>query len=268
MQQLSRHLLLGLLTLVLGCAEGGQKIDAGGGDDDSGAPHADARPGSDGQQQAEICDGEDNDGDQFIDEDPPEEMCGTVDHGTPVCNGLLGCQVGSCDDGWYDINQEFDDGCECTQEDSENNDNLCTAALDLGDFPDNNSSIELVGNLIPASDEDYYRFRAVDSADTSCDTFHVRVLFLDNPNNAYAFDVWRGGCGVETVCSGGTDMQWYTNFTSPEAGQCPCSSLDGTNHHCTDDTALFHVRVYRRAEAPVTCDDYRIEISNGKYPAP
>ena len=266
MPRTSTYLLV--VALAAGaCAKGSPAIDAGEKQDDA-APITDAFPSPDRDPLQEICDGVDNDGDQFIDEGTDEELCGIIEHGTPRCNGLLGCEVGSCDSGFYDVDVAVGNGCECAQEVSENNDNLCTSAVDLGDFSDSNTSIEVTGNVVPASDVDFYRFRAVDSADTTCDTFHVRVMFLVNPEDAYVFDVWRAGCGTDQWCDSVTDMQWYTNFSSgpDNDGECPCGTSAGS--HCADNSAEFHVQVRRKDGHALTCADYRLEISNGKYPPP
>jgi hypothetical protein len=73
-------------------------------------------------------------------------------------------------------------------------------------------------------------------------------------------------------------MQWYANFGVPAVpgvsaavGQCPCTDpaapvLDVPI--CEDNSAEYVVRVSRKAGFPTTCDNYVLEISNGKYPAP
>jgi hypothetical protein len=260
--------LLALAFMAVACAKGSTVIDAGPDQGDDAAPITDALPGPDRDPDQEICDGVDNNNDQFIDEGTDEELCGTVVHGTPRCNGLLGCEVATCESGYYDVDTTFDNGCECAQEPSENNDNLCASAVDLGDFPDNGSSLEISGNVVPASDVDVYRFRAVDSLDDTCDTFHVRALFLSNPDDAYVLDAWRKGCETAQWCDSVTDMQWYTNFANgTTSGECLCGNVDGIPH-CIDDSAEFHVQVRRKDGLPLSCGNYLLEISNGKYPAP
>ena len=99
-----------------------------------------------------------------------------------------------------------------------------------------------------------------------CDDFHVRVQFLDNPDEQFVIDVWRGGCGMEQLCDGGTDVQWYTNFFAGGIGECPCGPTAA--NHCDDDTAEYHVRVRRKDGVAASCVNYTLEISNGVYPAP
>ncbi len=249
--------MTGLSLVLWGCAKAKTQEDP-----DAAiiiGPPADARPGD------EICDGEANDGDRFVDEGAGD-LCGPIMNGTGACNGALGCSIGNCTEGYYDLDGDFGTGCECGVEPGEDKLTACEDAIDLGSFADTDTGIELVGNLVPEGDVDLYRFVAVDTADTVCDNFHVRAQFLENPGEAYIVDVWKDGCAGTQICDGSTDMQWYTNFSAGGLGECPCGPAD--INHCDDDTSEFVVRVRRADGAPVTCDSYRLEISNGRYAAP
>ncbi len=260
------------LLLAIGCAKAGVDPDAGPGKDGSqtlsdARARVDARPRVDsGPPRGEVCDGLDNDGDQFIDEGDPVELCGAIDNGTPRCNGMLGCAVGECDPLYFDLDGRFDTGCECTGEAGDIAASTCAAAVDLGNFIDSSTSVQVVANIVPAGDVDYYKFRGIDSSDASCDKFHVRAVLTDNPGDAFVVDVWRGSCTGEQVCSGGTDMQWYTNFSAGGVGECPCGPT--STNRCNDNSSDFFVRVRRKDGLPLTCDNYTLEVSNGKYPAP
>jgi hypothetical protein len=254
--------------VTAGCAHGSSDRDGAAPGNDGGQPGSDAGPGAvdAGPPGVEICDGLDNDADFFIDEGSLLALCGEPAHGTARCNGMLGCVVESCEDRYYDIDGAFANGCECELEASEQGADACASAVDLGDFADTNAAMDRLGNLIPAGDVDFYRLRAVDTPDTSCDTFHVRALLLDNPGDEYLLDVWRGGCGATPLCEGVTDMQWYTNFSAGGVGECPCGPTEV--NHCNDDTAEYIVGVRRADGKPVSCAGYRLELSNGKYAAP
>ncbi len=266
-----------LLAAVAGGCAGAQggDIDGGAGVIDSGGD-VDVNTGPDAPIAPEICDGRDNDGDQFIDEGTPEELCGMIDHGTPRCNGLAGCAVDACSTGFADVDGNFANGCECAEEAGELGSTVCEEGTNLGDLPDSNTEMVVTGNLVPLGDVDFIRFRAVDTPDDACDKFHVRAKFLDNPGDEFLFEVTRGGCGGTTICPspGSTDMQWYTNYTngaSPPSGQCPCtpaSAPSATVNTCLDDTAEFVVKVVRAPGKPVSCNSYKLEISSGKYAAP
>jgi hypothetical protein len=229
-------------------------------------PVIDAAPGIDTLPGVEICNGQDDDGDQFIDEGAPEDLCAAVPNGTPRCNGLLGCVIDACEDGYYDIDMQVENGCECSPDAAEDNSVMCADARNLGSFADSSTSMEVTGNIVGIDDEDWYSFTANDSADSSCDSFHARALLVENPSDQFVIDVWRGGCNGSQICSGVADMQWYTNFSAGGVGECPCGPT--STNHCGSDTATFVVRVRRRAGMPLTCDNYKLEVSNGKYPAP
>jgi hypothetical protein len=254
------------------CAEGSGDVDAGQTTIDGSSQ--DAPPGIDGTTSGEVCDGQDNDGDQFVDEGAPQDLCGPVANGTPKCNGLAGCSIDACSAGFMDVDGMYSTGCECGFEEGEAGSVICEEGRDLGEITDDNKEMIVTGNLVPVGDVDFYRFRATDLADTTCDSFHVRVLLLDDPNGEFLVEVWRGGCAGTQICGGGTDFQWYTNFrdaNNPPTGQCPCTTpqaaVVGTNV-CTDDSSDFVVRVSRAPGKPLTCNSYKLEISNGKYAAP
>lgn len=263
----------GLALTMAACASAG----TGEGDIDASdvTPSIDARddvtvydsaPLPDRDTQDEVCNGQDDDGDQFIDEGAPEDLCDPVPNGTPRCNGLLGCVIDSCEDGFFDVDMDAANGCECTPDAQETGTDACSSARNLGSFADSSTSMEVTGNIVDINDEDWYTFVANDSSDSSCDTFHARALLTENPGDQFVLDVWRGGCTGSQICTGVSDMQWYTNFSAGGVGECPCGPQ--STNHCGSNTATFAVRVRRRAGMPLTCDTYKLEISNGKYPAP
>lgn len=149
---------------------------------------------------------------------------------------------------------------------------MCDQGYDLGELTDGNVSMEVTGNLVPIGDVDYWRFHATDLGDASCDTFHVRVQILDDPDGEFQFSVWRGGCAGTQICDGARDFQWYTNFidtNAPPTGQCPCTTgASGTVNNCLDDSADFVAMVSRAPGKGLTCNSYKLEVSNGKYAAP
>ncbi len=89
-------------------------------------------------------------------------------------------------------------------------------------------------NLLPDR-EVWYHFHAVDTPDTSCDNFFVRVHFLTNPGSGYQFLVHRGSSctssAIDCSNSGFTDYDWKTDFRATVngqlAGQCPCTAAGG-----------------------------------------
>src|SRR5688572_23425031 len=100
-----------LLVLAFGCAgtEEGAPSDGGGTGGGDGGQDA-APPGPDASPGLEVCDGVDNDADQFVDEGSDEALCGTVANGLPRCNGIGGCQIETCETGFADVDNLFNTG--------------------------------------------------------------------------------------------------------------------------------------------------------------
>jgi hypothetical protein len=205
--------------------------------------------------------------------------------------------------GWHDLDRNHRNGCECQGDVWEvHGGEDCDHAVDLGDLPDNGSFRIITGNLSEPGASDWFLVNAQDAtwnAETdSCDLFNLRVAFLTNPDGAFAVTVRRGSCQLSAdLCNPSGLFEWSTNFYTPGAGECYCSptvtpSCDppspnqeecmkmeqdlykcGTcpgygaqgKNLCEDNTSTFFIQVQRLPKKPVTCDSYRIEISNGKY---
>lgn len=228
---------------------------------------------------AENCAGE-------IDPYPAEEMCppaGVVAPGAtgwqcqPPAEGEDGCVIASCATDWVDLDVDANNGCECASLPPSNQGSSCAGAIDLGDLSDNGQSTTVEGNAVPVGRVVWYRFRGVDLSDagSGCDNYHVRVRFLSNPGEQYAFSVGRGSClavDTEAQCN---DYDWATdlrvNAGGTLTGQCPCHGGAGqppaSVSVCESDTANYFVAVYRAdASGGVpTCAPYQLELSNGLY---
>ncbi len=229
-----------------------------------------------GTPVAETCNAIDDDCDGTTDNDPPAPatLCPAPPSGTSGCvDGV--CRMTSCEPGYADADGSVGNGCECAVEASEaTGGDSCDAAIDLGDFADSGADRTITGKIAPAGDEDWYRIRAVDLADTTCDAFNLDIRFTTggNPGGVFRIDVNRGTCGtVEPACATNISdrYSWYTDFsdrtgTSP-LGECQCrtSNVAGYNR-CTDNTAVYYVRVYR-PDGAANCNDYSLRISNGVF---
>ncbi|GMV42618.1 MAG: hypothetical protein AMXMBFR64_43340 [Myxococcales bacterium] len=216
----------------------------------------------------EACNSVDDDCSGAPDDAPIATLCGAPANATVACAGS--CSITSCKAPYANMNGQYNDGCECA---SDGNDqagagNACAAAIHLGTFADNGSLKVAGGNIVPAGDSDWYSMLTQDSADSTCDKFKVRARFTYNPGNQFAFDVYRGGCaGGNAICAASTDFDWYTNFSAGGKGECPCAPDPGTTNTnvCTDNSAWFYIRVFRKDNAPLSCDNYEIEVTNAVY---
>ena len=210
----------------------------------------------------DVCNAVDDDCSGTPDDGAPAVSCAP---GTGTCiSGACGCPPGQ-----YDLDSMPDNGCECMGTPGPDVGLDCTAPQDLGDVADSAQMQMIAGNVLPATRDVWYRFRGVDSADTSCDALHVRLQFLTNPDSAFEFTVFRGACGTLPVgCAdmGYTDFSFATDFTMGMTGECPCTAAptDGVNV-CGDQTAEYFVRVRRKPGMPVACAGYTLELTNGVY---
>lgn len=219
----------------------------------------------------ELCDGIDNDCDSETDEGAPEDLCGVVDNGLAECvNGI--CDVTDCDPGFYDIDFQPLNGCECVANSVEVSGPTCQDAVDLGTVSDEGVTVQRQGNAVYPDESDWYQVFGSDGPDAGCDTYHMRVRFLWNPNDAYTFDIHRGSCAAgDQECVQGVDYAFFTDFNDAAGniGECPCVvdpffTTDGV-HECTDNSDTYFIRVYRKPEVPPDCQGYALEITNGVY---
>jgi hypothetical protein len=218
----------------------------------------------------EVCSILDEDCDGAVDEGDPATLCESSPDG-----GECMSNVCTCSPGRFDIDRGVP-GCECMAAPAIDQGTACNAAIDLGDIADDGTMRTESGNAMGAGRDVWYRFRAVDSADTACDNYHVRAQFLTG-EDSFELTVFRGACD-SAACddSGVVDFRWATDFRATVdarlAGQCPCTASGAARvadrSVCEDDTAEYFVRVRRRASAAVACQQYTIEISNGLYDSP
>ena len=218
--------------------------------------------------QPETCDGADNDCDEITDEGTPDEVC--PDGGECIA-GTCGCNPGT-----FDIDPAVS-GCECVAMPGIGEGTSAMDPIDLGDLGDGGSRMTVMGNVMPTDRVVWYRFRGTDSADTSCDNYHVRVQFTENPGMSFEFTTFRGSPTTPMNDDVGyQDQNWATDMRVTMAGrltgQCPCYASGATpvtnRSVCANDSADYWVRVRRRAGAANMCQSYAIEFSNGIYDTP
>ncbi len=265
---------------------------------------------------SEACNAKDDNCNGQTDEGDPVVLCppkaGVDLHGSVGCDGQ--CKILACDPavtdpggnytpGWYDVNEDFHDGCEC-QAGMEEKDGgeTCNHAVGIGVMGDNGTKVVLGGNIVPKDDEDWYVVDARDlfwdAEPNACDLFNLKVLFTKNPDNTFVLDVYRRSCAeADNICSGVLMEEWATNFHAGKtAGECGCSTAVKENcdapadyeaclqiagpdkcgtcpgyakkgkNQCSNNSATFYIRIRRDKTRPPSCESYEVEVSNGLYP--
>ncbi|MFO0711175.1 MAG: MopE-related protein [Sandaracinus sp.] len=241
------------------CVPGSVDVD---GDGDPAATDCDETNASRSSRLPEICDTIDNNCNGAADDGDPAALCASSDAG-----GL--CMAGgvcSCPSGTYDIDRGVP-GCECTAAPALTDGTSCAAAIDVGDIPDTAGTMTVTGNAI---DRDvWYRFRAVDTPDVSCDQFNIGIHLSAATAPEYEITVFRGSCDSATECDGFADYNFALDFREDRAGtltgQCNCwtgTPIDNVSP-CEDNTTEVFVRVRHRGGASRTCAGYSLTLSNG-----
>ncbi len=237
--------------------------------------------------KAETCNGKDDNCDAGADNAPASQLCAQAPNASPVCSSGV-CDL-QCSGTNFNVDGQYANGCEC-QADSKYGlmGASCGSAENLGNLADNGQSATRFGNIMPG-ESDWFTFNAVDNADSSADTFNVRVKLVSNPDGLFVLDVFRGGCaGSQQICTATIEHTWSTNFygaqpsgpdakkgtvaglhaPSPQpekAGEGKCTSAPGVPgmNICASQTAQYYVRVYRQPGAPNSCAFYTVQMTNG-----
>lgn len=219
----------------------------------------------------ETCNMRDDDCDTVVDNGDPTALCMSNPAGGVCMMGTCGCPTGT-----FDIDRTVA-GCECAAAPAVTSGVDCASAINLGSISDAGAGavMTVTGNALPEGREVWYHFTAVDSPDTSCDNFRVRVHFTDNPGMAYDFYVRQGACGSGISCGGfGEAFQDFVLATDFRAdigggvlgGECPCTPAGAPVANvspCSDNGAEYFVRVRRAPGAALSCSSYTLELSNG-----
>jgi hypothetical protein len=167
------------------------------------------------------------------------------------------CSIAACDAGYYDVDKQYADGCECHDDGVSQSCNAATneGVLSIG------GGASVTGNLPFAGDAN---FISVGFSGNTQLTYHPNILFTNNPNNEYLFDITEGCGGPAPPCGseGGTctgKVQWDVSYSAS------ITAHDTTAATFAPIPALptLVVRVYRNPASPtITCDSYTIQISN------
>ncbi len=230
--------------------------------------------GSQDNSQAESCDGLDNNCDGETDEGNDIDLCSPLPPHVvgAVCNRVgATCEISDpaqdCELGYWDLNGDYDDGCELSDDGAGN---ICDDAIGLQDVSDfGGGGIETAaGLLVPAGDEDWYQITGVDNLVddeqvSGCDSYNVQISFINQPEGV-VFDVSTDSC-TESGCTLSNQFEFLTNFRDAVGiGECPCSMTNEPGKNiCDKEDHVFYIRVYRLAGYPVSDEEYEIQITNG-----
>lgn len=105
-----------------------------------------------------------------------------------------------CEPGYFDMNKDPADGCECLQD--KRGGNSCDQGeakpvIDGENLPDTGGCVTVTGNLVPEDAEDWWTFVGVDTPDVQGnateggDKYKISIKFLSNPDQL-VFDVYKG----------------------------------------------------------------------------
>lgn len=218
----------------------------------------------------EVCNGIDDNCNMMADEGDPGLLCAMDPSGGECMDGSCGCPPGV-----FDIDRDPANGCECMAMPLLTEGTTCADAIDLGSLSDVGQTVTISGNVLPDDREVWYRFRGVDSLDTTCDNYHVRAQITTNPSSAFGMTIFRGDCATPDTdpATPVTDYVWATDLRldigGRLTGECPCTALGGPTmanvSACQDDSADYLVRITRIPGTPVACAPYTLEITNGVY---
>ena len=184
------------------------------------------------------------------------------------------CIVGTCNPNTFDVDGKPDNGCECKPEPTDKATSTCAGAAMVSNVDDSApAKLEIIGNIVPLGNEDWYEVRAKDDpdADGVCNRYNLTIKLATNPQDQFRFDVVTecdkpAECGAMTEKPTGLTSYDWSSSGAENGGECPCYAMDPPpdgGHVCADHSQLLRIRVYRQTQAPYTCDNYKIVVTNG-----
>ncbi|MEN9797433.1 MAG: hypothetical protein RL653_1129 [Pseudomonadota bacterium] len=180
---------------------------------------------------------------------------GSCAQGCPIANGTPSCasgkcEVGTCNNGWYDTDGQAASGCECREPASDPG-AFCADAQSAGNLPDDGSSATWTGLVPTASDVDLIKFHAEDVNQFFSDDFDVNIS-LSSADPGISVCIYR-----HPTADGENDC-FFTEET------CPGNRTyrrDGS--YGTEDGADFVIKVFRNASSVPACIPYTVFMKNG-----
>ncbi len=183
----------------------------------------------------EVCDGQDDDCDGQID-NPANVICGSAPNASGTLCQSAKCVVSSCDSGWYDVDKQFADGCECQDDASVTSSGHPSSPTNLGSLSLGATVSSQPGKLPAAGLSDWYSVSATANGD-----WRLNFGFSQNPM------VMVSGTSKPEFQVEVYDGQWHL-VGGPMASVTEPDAAPPGGH--------WNVQVLRVAGAPVTCDAY------------
>ncbi|PRP93103.1 hypothetical protein ENSA5_45100 [Enhygromyxa salina] len=236
----------------------------------------------------ELCNGLAENCADEIDNAPPDEMCAPEYPNAPniapmngwCCNpdgpGQDGCEICSCVEQFYDLDQEVMNGCECEATPRTDSLAACSDAPQgyLGSVGEGVQLQDLVIGSVPLIDnglgngrEDWYSVDFPESGNpgTRPNTGSIQVSFAMNEGSDYRFEVYRSCNGVAFAGSLATQYgvgapptrEWwfFDNHTAPVDMPIPALYTDDVSWPDT-----VYIRVFR-VQNDATCNNYQLSVS-------
>lgn len=152
--------------------------------------------------------------------------------------------------------------------------NTCLDPIDAWALlPDGGSTlIEVTGNIISTSDEDWYLIDASQSVLSSgTNLFNLEVLMVEGESD-YTFEIYRGGCTsgyLECSTTGGLTEYGFFAEDKGDGHAIPydtrlCTSGSPFYNECDDLSGDYFIKVSRTSTA-LDCQHYSLEVTNGVW---
>jgi hypothetical protein len=206
---------------------------------------------------------------------------------TPLSRGETTTCYGTCTDGAGNISPDsLSVSSEvCDPEDIYENGSYGDAMEDpideWGSLPDDGATtINITGNVLEDDDDDWYIITASDDLAEDLlsgrDDYKFASSFAEG-EGLYSFVIYRDDpLSVDSDscmpdADGYTEYDWYNQDVGdapdhaipPDLQSCGASSL--FLNDCRDDTADYFIQVFRNTAMPASCDNYRIQVTNGVW---
>jgi hypothetical protein len=143
---------------------------------------------------------------------------------------------------------------------------------------DGTTTIEFNGNILDASDDDWYYIRTANTITSSYNNYRFHVE-LTAGGSEYAFVVYDGGCtdadldcgsgsGTDPEGSGYSEYEVYQEDVGDGSHSIPSDyrtcAAGSTYNECDDLSSEYYIHVFRTTTA-YSCQEYALKITNGVW---